>query len=215
MRIHYLAAVACLGIVTAPTGAVAPPAAKADDIAKLVQQLGSDDFEEREAAQKRLEAIGAPALDILRKTAASTDDAEVKSRAGQLIDAITAKVLGAETAKLQGSWKLVRVGEPGNGMTIQDDGFQIAVSGKQYTWKGSGFLSLVDSRGSFVLGELRGTKTIDLCAADRPPRLGVYSVDGDMLKLCVDFTQERHRPERLDPGTSRQLLLLTFQREKR
>jgi hypothetical protein len=55
--------------------AAAPPpgaddAADAARIARLVRQLGSDDFDEREAATKELEAIGEPALAPLRKAAA-------------------------------------------------------------------------------------------------------------------------------------------------
>ena len=56
-------------------------------IAKLVKQLGSPDFTEREAATKALEAIGFPALDALRK-AAKDNDAEVAQRATRLVEII-------------------------------------------------------------------------------------------------------------------------------
>src|SRR5262245_32024386 len=68
----------------------AAPAPGADDaadaarIARLVRQLGSDDFDEREAATKELEAIGEPALAPLRKAAAE-GDAEVRARAAALL----------------------------------------------------------------------------------------------------------------------------------
>ncbi len=186
------------------------------DIGKLIKQLGSDDFAERESAQVKLKAIGEPALEPLRKAVAATDDAEVKHRANELIQSLVTKQLGEETAKLQGVWKLAYVGERGNGTAASEDGsFQITFTDKEYVWKGSGFLSFVDSAGPFVLGNQRGTKTLDLRAAHRPPMLAVYDVEGDLLKVCVDIVQERHRPERLAPGNSQQLLLLTFQREKR
>src|SRR5262249_8719699 len=56
-------------------------------IERLVQQLGSDDFHERETASQRLESIGAPALEALRK-AATNDDPEVRHRARKLIVSI-------------------------------------------------------------------------------------------------------------------------------
>src|SRR5205807_7141528 len=64
--------------------------AKASDeaaIAKLVNQLGSSAFRDRQAAAKALEAIGLPALPALRK-AAEGADAEVARRATRLVEAI-------------------------------------------------------------------------------------------------------------------------------
>ncbi len=64
----------------------------ADEINRLIQQLGSSVFAEREAANKRLENIGEPALDALRREQANSSDAEVRSRAGQLIQNISERV---------------------------------------------------------------------------------------------------------------------------
>jgi hypothetical protein len=55
------------------------------EIEKLIQQLGSPRFAEREAATKRLEAIGEPAVDALRKAVASNPDAEIRRRASSLL----------------------------------------------------------------------------------------------------------------------------------
>ena len=74
---------------TANLRADAAEDAKAKRVAVLVQQLGQDDFGKRQAASKELEAIGAPALPALRKAAASSDSAEIRRRAEQLIRAIT------------------------------------------------------------------------------------------------------------------------------
>jgi hypothetical protein len=62
------------------------------EIARLVKQLGDDDFDQREAATKRLAEIGEPALDTLRKAAASSNDAEIRARVARLIAAITARL---------------------------------------------------------------------------------------------------------------------------
>src|SRR5207302_119225 len=72
---------------------LAPPALTAGtdtptpaQIRRLVTQLGSDEFARREAASRRLEALGEPALPALHQAAASPDP-EVRRRAGQVIPA--------------------------------------------------------------------------------------------------------------------------------
>ena len=75
--------------LTCLVGAPSPAAEKADPerIAKLVEQLGSNNFSEREEATRALDAIGAPALDALKK-AAEDSDIEVRRRAEQLVQKI-------------------------------------------------------------------------------------------------------------------------------
>src|ERR1700704_4147745 len=63
------------------------------EIARLVKQLGSDVFEERDAATKRLQEIGEPALDALNKGATSKGlDLETSRRLEQMVVAIENKV---------------------------------------------------------------------------------------------------------------------------
>ncbi len=57
-------------------------------IRALIAQLGDNSFDKREDADKRLAAIGDPALSLLEKSAQDSPDAEVRYRAGQLILAI-------------------------------------------------------------------------------------------------------------------------------
>jgi WD40 repeat protein len=64
---------------------------EADRIAGLIEQLGDDSFEQREAASKRLEAIGKPALAALRK-AASSPNLEVRRRAQRAFQAIAIRL---------------------------------------------------------------------------------------------------------------------------
>src|SRR5437868_14401065 len=61
-----------------------PSAKQEKEIARLIAQLGSSDFQERERAAERLVTIGPPALEPLRRAAAGKD-AEVRSRAERLI----------------------------------------------------------------------------------------------------------------------------------
>jgi HEAT repeat protein len=60
-----------------------------EKIERLIRQLGSNEFEERNAASEELEKIGKPALEALRKALKDTKDAEVHSRAKALVDAIS------------------------------------------------------------------------------------------------------------------------------
>jgi hypothetical protein len=57
-------------------------------IADLVNQLGDDDYDKREAASKELEAVGEPALVALRKAAADNADLEIRWRAVRSVEAI-------------------------------------------------------------------------------------------------------------------------------
>ena len=57
-------------------------------IRALVDDLGHDSFEKRELAEKRLEAVGEPALRLLREAAHQSSDFEVRERAEKLIAGI-------------------------------------------------------------------------------------------------------------------------------
>jgi hypothetical protein len=96
-----------LGVLVATSVAEEAPKKKADpeQIAKLIKQLGSDDFEEREKATKELEKLGGAALDALRE-ASKSGEAEVKSRAASLLDKAERKA-AAEKALAPTKVKLV------------------------------------------------------------------------------------------------------------
>jgi RNA polymerase sigma factor (sigma-70 family) len=64
------------------------------EINRLIRQLGSDRFAEREAASMRLEAIGEPALGALRRAAADSTDAEVRRRAQEALRVIQRRLFG-------------------------------------------------------------------------------------------------------------------------
>ena len=68
-----------------------PPQPTGADIDRLVKQLGSDKFSERQKAREQLDAIGEPALESLRKASAS-DDAEMRRLASGLVKRIQSRV---------------------------------------------------------------------------------------------------------------------------
>jgi WD40 repeat protein len=57
-------------------------------IRELIKQLGDDSYDKREAADKRLAAIGEPAVALLVKALRETTDPEVRQRAKELIRVI-------------------------------------------------------------------------------------------------------------------------------
>jgi RNA polymerase sigma factor (sigma-70 family) len=65
--------------------AKAPPASKGAEIERLIRQLGSERFNEREAATTALEGIGEPAYEALRQAADDSDDVEIRRRAERII----------------------------------------------------------------------------------------------------------------------------------
>jgi hypothetical protein len=98
-------------IVLAPAWASEPGA----EIRRLVKQLGSDRFREREAATKRLMELGEAALDPLQP-AMTSDDPEVRRRAGDIIAAIDHQLYGQPVCLIghtNGVW-IVSVSADGN-----------------------------------------------------------------------------------------------------
>jgi hypothetical protein len=96
MRSCYLTAALLLGLVLggmALSAAAEEPDAK--QIAKLIDQLGSSDFNEREKATAALDAIGAPAWEALKK-AAQSNDVEVRRRALDLLKKVERRVRSAQ-----------------------------------------------------------------------------------------------------------------------
>ncbi len=79
------------------------PAARPDapQIDRLIQELGSPKFAERQAAAKALEDIGEPTVEALRTAAAKSNDAEVRRRALQVLKAIEDRVC-VEVRRFQG-----------------------------------------------------------------------------------------------------------------
>lgn len=77
---------------TAVVRADEPPgtatAAEGQRIVRLIRQLGSDDYEQRESATKALARLGVPALATLRRATATDRDAEVRRRGADLVERI-------------------------------------------------------------------------------------------------------------------------------
>src|SRR5262249_51991897 len=79
-------AILVFGVCAALAVAAKPPSA--EQIDKIIAQLGSSNFRQRVAATKELEALGEPALAALQK-AMTNEDIEVANRSAALLDRIT------------------------------------------------------------------------------------------------------------------------------
>jgi HEAT repeat protein len=77
----------CVIALDQPKSDTPPKPPSAEEITVLIRQLGDENFLIREKASKRLEAIGRPAVSALRE-AAKDSDAEVRQRAGRILEAI-------------------------------------------------------------------------------------------------------------------------------
>lgn len=81
-------------VLALPTWSEPSKTEPSSEVSRLIQQLGSDRFTEREAASKALEAIGEPALDALRHSLETTNDAEVRKRAKQVVETVETRLYG-------------------------------------------------------------------------------------------------------------------------
>jgi carboxyl-terminal processing protease len=70
---------------------------RAELLARLINQLGSTEFRERQAASDALEAIGKPTLPALRAAATSADNRDRARRAGEVVAAIEGRLKVAHT----------------------------------------------------------------------------------------------------------------------
>src|SRR5262249_48792604 len=87
----------------------------ADEIQRLVNQLGDEAFVKRAQAKKALEAIGEPAVDALKKAAESAGDEEIRTAARALVGAIEVKTTGVVRV-------LTGHGNRVNGVAVTADG---------------------------------------------------------------------------------------------
>jgi WD40 repeat protein len=98
----------------------APPATDAE-IARLIEQLGSGEFAEREQAQKRLAEVGEAALGPLRK-ALESDDAEVRRRARELVRDIERRLFGEQLCLVGHTGDVVSVVVSGDATLVVSGG---------------------------------------------------------------------------------------------
>jgi uncharacterized protein (TIGR03067 family) len=151
-----------------------------DKIDALIKQLGDDSFAKREAASKKLETIGQPALAALRRAARSSDDAEIQHRAKVIIRAISARAWKEQSRKWQGPWEA-------------EGGVWMKFTGKRWS---SGTPTFGPVAGTIEVREIGGKVWLADLVVDEGPTKGqtckaIFRLDGDTLHYCGTYNGER------------------------
>jgi uncharacterized protein (TIGR03067 family) len=190
-------------------------------VARLIPQLGNEDFATRETASQELTTIGAPALAALRNAAASSEEAEIRRRAERLVKTITEAATKAELARLQGVWlvdsyevegKLLPDKDKRSSMTIVGDKWVILwVKDDESVQAEGGILKITNLEKSPV--------AVDLVHLDGPHKhskvFAISRVEGNTFTFCYHVRAE-DRPTAFvtragDPSCG----LVTFNRQKK
>jgi uncharacterized protein (TIGR03067 family) len=206
MRTNTLSVLLVLFITPHAPALRAPSTANA---ARLIKQLGSDSYEEREAATRALEAMGERALAALRVANQNSGDAEVKLRANRLIKAIERPTLVREEKELHGTWRVVGVERLGRPVPYDER--------SQYTFGKDGKLGRRNSTATFQDGTYRlscvGVLEVVFSNQSHGYRMILYRLKGDTLRLCFDNDGGK-RPPRFETREGTKLTVLTLQRQQ-
>ena len=170
---------AALLLAAIPPARAASPATQptSGEIKKLIDQLGDDQYTTREAAGKKLKAIGKPAIPALKDAIAGNEDAEVVSRAQALLKRIEIRPLPqGDPVALNGGMvnatrlrvtvnndgnRVLNITEGGRDIQISEnaDGIVMSVTG------------LVDGQRAT---EEYTAKDLEQLKADNPPAAALY-----------------------------------------
>jgi len=111
--------------------------------------------------------------------------------------------------KIQGSWKMVS-GQRG-GENAPDE----VVKNFRLTFKAGGKLSAViegkDQEGTYKIDTTKKPRQIEVTIDDKTVE-GIYELNGDDLKLCVDRSA---RPKEFKSPEGTRIMLMNFKREKK
>jgi uncharacterized protein (TIGR03067 family) len=122
-----------------------------------------------------------------------------------------------EKEKLQGTWKAVTVVERGQARADADD-HRVIFDGDNFTVK-KGDETII--KATFKLDPSKSPKEIDIEVAEQKSEKnngktaqGIYAVDGDELKLCLDEPGGSDRPKEFSAPEGTKRIFVTLKREK-
>src|SRR5262245_46428223 len=188
-----------------------------DRVARLIRQLGDDEFARREAASKELDAIGEPALDALRK-ATSHSDLEVRRRAQRVLAVVTQRVRAAVTRKelgqLQGTWSLVSTEMNGKQLSGEDKTHLFTFKGDTWSTRVNGGLSQAGTVRQIEVKAKHNAIDLPITQGGNAgaTALSIYAVEGDVLKY-LNCAEPRATELATKPGDGR--IYSIFRRVKR
>jgi uncharacterized protein (TIGR03067 family) len=218
IRVIALVGVVVGTLVTTQVGSVQGDqsrATEAENIARLIKQLGDYSYEKREAASKELSAIGEPALASLRSAVMGSNDLEIRVRAEQLIAEIQFQAPKKVLSKLEGTW--IRQTAESNGKVAPKD-----VQPVRYLFKGNSVsVKIGDSikqkaiwTNVNVLGDaIIMDYTITEGVNQGGKMHGLFILAGDELRWCYCYAQH-DRPTTFETKAGDNKSLVTLKREK-
>ncbi len=130
---------------------------------------------------------------------------------GDLADAIK-----KDKAALQGTWQVTASVSKGDKVSADD------LKGLFLIFRGDAILiregGKTEENFSFVLDPNKKTKEIDLLLKVGPQKgridKGIYQVDGDSLKICIQTSKDAARPRDFSSPAGSELWLVLLQRAK-
>jgi uncharacterized protein (TIGR03067 family) len=207
-RRSFLAGCAALAL-TGSLRADQPTKSQATD--RLIGQLGSRKFREREAASKALAKVGEPALDALRTAAKDDADPEVRRRAAQLVNRL-------DFRQRLGTWRVVSVELHGAVVrTLPRGDDEVTFTADSITsapW--------LFGRGKYRVDALATPQHIDVRPYYRDRTVGgtvllrmyrgIYRVEKAELVLCFDPARKSGRPLEFKSEAGSQVILCRMRR---
>jgi uncharacterized protein (TIGR03067 family) len=207
--------VPCLLFLLLATPAAALPRPSAVEIARLVEQLGSPSFPEREEASRRLEALGDKALPALQKAARAAKDAEVRRRAGNIVEVALSRAVDSQLKRFKGMWLVGKAEYPSQPEKPEGKGARLdAIEVLEEGGRSIVHLATVDKKTfrlqvDYRLG-LGGT--VDVYFAKNSIK-GIYRLEGDALRLCLSLSGGP-RPESFEARKGESVAIYTLKRQK-
>jgi uncharacterized protein (TIGR03067 family) len=195
--------------------AAALPPASSVEIDRLIKQLGSPSFPEREEASRRLEALGDKALPALQKAARAAKDAEVRRRAGNIVEVALSRAVDSQLKRLKGMWSVGKPEYPSQPEKPDGKGARLdAVEVLEEGGRSIVHLATVDKKTFRLQVDYRlgPCGTMDIYFAKNSIK-GIYRLDGDTLRLCLSLSGGP-RPERFEAHKGESVVIYTFKRQK-
>jgi hypothetical protein len=143
------------------------------DIERWIEQLGSRQFSEREAASRQLQTLGETARAALETAAVKHEDPEIRRRATRLIDSL-------DQLSIQGAWECQ-----------SESGPRLLIRNRQ----------IIFQRGSntlfqFTLAPLSAPaqRAIHFLQNGRVVLVGICALQRDALQLCLPIRDNLKQP---------------------
>ena len=121
-----------------------------------------------------------------------------------------------ELERFQGTWKLESVEIGGMKMdTKVFEDVRLILEGDKFTHKEG----KEPVHGTFKVDVSKKPKTIDITFTDGPEKgntvLGIYELDGDTYRVCLDVAKKDMRPTKFESKKGTMLVLEVLKREKK